>query len=454
MKQLSKWAFQHKFQAQSLIAIVCTVLYTFSVFLGYALLGAEMKCPFYVFETLGVLAFIVSLMYPSKHAKDDRNTLTHWYIKTRIYHFLMFFLTALLFCSGGNYLGQWATKPIENTQISTVFSDISFGKNNLDTEKNNQLENLKKRISTKISPVKTHIRKNIVRSTHFFGTKKKERSYQQYFLYFSLLTIASWVLGIFACNAACSGFAIAALILVPAALTSSVFAIIFLLKAFRKLSKRNENNYPVFTMNKTLPFFIGCCSLFFTSCSITNYESARTLGKGKVRVGGSLEGQRITTSGYSEFPLSFGPSFGGTYGKTEVIDFSLYSTILMNEVGMKWQFAGTKTSKFAAASGMIVGLASLIPYVRTPLYFSFHPKDDLSWFLNPSMTYGGVSIYSSDNISTFSVSTGFQFGTRKRFAIGLTYLKPIEQRYIYDNYPQDFKSSGFNIGMNYFFYYK
>jgi putative Ca2+/H+ antiporter (TMEM165/GDT1 family) len=242
MKQLSKWAFQHKFQAQSLIAVGCTVLYTFAVFLGYALLGAEMKCPFYVFEALGVLTFIVSLMYPSKYATDDRNTLTHWYVKTRGYHFLMFFLTALLFCSGGNYVGQWATKPIENTQISTVFSDISFGNNNLEVEKSTQLENLKKRFSSKIPSIKTHIRKNIVRSTHFFGTKKKERSYQQYFLYFSLLVVASWLLAILACNAVCSGLGFAALILVPAALTSSIFAIVFLLKAFIKLGKRREQS--------------------------------------------------------------------------------------------------------------------------------------------------------------------------------------------------------------------
>jgi hypothetical protein len=206
-------------------------------------------------------------------------------------------------------------------------------------------------------------------------------------------------------------------------------------------------------MKKILYSIIGCCFLFLMSCSITSYESARTLGKGKVRVGGGIEGQIVTTADYNELPFSFGPSFGGTYGKTEVIDFSLYSTILMNEVGMKWQFAGTKTSKFAAASGMVVGLAGLVPYVRTPLYFSYHPKEDLSWFLNPSMTYGGVSVYSSNNISTFSVSTGFQFGTHKRFAIGLTYIKPIEHRYYYD-YPQDFKSRGFNIGMNYFLYYK
>jgi putative Ca2+/H+ antiporter (TMEM165/GDT1 family) len=244
MKQLSKWAFQHKFQAQTLIAIVCTILYTFSVFLGYAFLGAEMKCPFYVFETLGVVAFIVSLMYPSKHEKDDRNTLTHWYVKTRIYHFFMFFLTALLFCSGGNYVGQWATKPIENTQISTVFSDISFGNNNLEVEKSTQLENIKKRFSSKIPSIKTHIRKNIVRSTHFFGTKKKERSYQQYFLYFSLLIVASWLLGILSCSAICSGFGFAALVLVPATLTSSIFAIIFLIKAFKKIGSRSEQNLP------------------------------------------------------------------------------------------------------------------------------------------------------------------------------------------------------------------
>jgi hypothetical protein len=207
-------------------------------------------------------------------------------------------------------------------------------------------------------------------------------------------------------------------------------------------------------MKKILLSITACCCLLLTSCSITSYESARTLGKGKVRVGGGLEGQILTTSNFSEFPASLGPSFGGTYGKTEVIDFSLYSTIILNEVGMKWQFAGTKTSKFAVASGMVVGLAVLVPYVRTPLYFSYHPKKDLCWFLNPSMTYGGVSSFSEGNVNTFSVSTGFQFGTRKRFAIGLTYIKPIETRYFYDTFPREYNNRGFNIGMNYFLYHK
>jgi hypothetical protein len=244
MKKISNWAYHHKLLAQSLIAIGCTILYTFSVFWGYALLGAKMECPFYVFEALGVVTFVVSLMYPSKYQKDDRNTLTHWYFKTRIYHFLMFFLTALLFCSGGNCIGQWATKPIENTQISTVFSDISFGNNNLGIEKSNKLENLKTRFSLKTPPIKTHIRKNVKRSTHFFGTIKKERSYQKYFLLFALLTVASWLLAIVSCSAICSGTGFAALILVPAALTSGIFAIIFLLKAFKKLAKRSEQNLP------------------------------------------------------------------------------------------------------------------------------------------------------------------------------------------------------------------
>jgi hypothetical protein len=196
------------------------------------------------------------------------------------------------------------------------------------------------------------------------------------------------------------------------------------------------------------------------SCSITSYESARTLGKGNVRVGGGVEGQFIKTDSYSfdnSYPFALGFYVGGSYGKTDYLDFSLYSNVFVNEGGVKWQFLGSKTSKFAAAVGMNIGLISILPYMRTPVYFSYHPSEKLCWFMNASMNYGGFQAadYGLENAPrTFSLSSGFQFGTRKKFAIGLTYLSSTYNKtgyYPYLGY-EYVKPRGWNLGFNYFLY--
>jgi hypothetical protein len=206
--------------------------------------------------------------------------------------------------------------------------------------------------------------------------------------------------------------------------------------------------------------------MFISACSLTSYESARTLGKGNVRIGGGAELQVINSYDFSSFPVSTGLYFGGTYGKTDYLDLSLYSSIVSTEGGFKWQFAGTKTSKFAAAIGFNAGLLSYFPYMRTPLYLSFHPSENFCWFINPSFSFGGLSLLSNDGtgnniLSTnggrlFSLSSGFQIGKSQRFSIGLSYLKPINSKIQYDFTGSPLlinrNIQGINLGINYFIY--
>jgi hypothetical protein len=242
MKRLSLWASTHQIWAQCLIALGCILLYTFAVFFGYALLGEGEKIPFYWVEILGVLTFLLSLTYPKFDRNDDRNTLTHRYKKTRLFHFAMFFITGLLFCGIGNNVGQWALDDIVYEPKTVVQSDVPFNKNNFDFDKKEQFTAFQLKISHLKVAIKTHIRRNIERSTHFFKKEKKERSYQFYFGMFGLCILLSYLMAALACAATCSTIVFAAIILVPAALVSITFALIFLIKAFMKLAKLKEKS--------------------------------------------------------------------------------------------------------------------------------------------------------------------------------------------------------------------
>lgn len=183
--------------------------------------------------------------------------------------------------------------------------------------------------------------------------------------------------------------------------------------------------------------FITCIPLIFASCfSFSNFQTARTLGKGNTEFGGNLS---YLGGGGAIIGLPL-IEIGGKYGVAENVDLGLRLGNIGNiMIDSKFQFYGTKESSFAAATGLSVG-GSFIGFslddnegigffqYEIPLHLSTHPSDKFAVYFTPRyMGIGGSGSGETSLSHLFIFSPGMEFGNKLKFGVNFNIIKPIDE---------------------------
>ena len=170
-------------------------------------------------------------------------------------------------------------------------------------------------------------------------------------------------------------------------------------------------------------------SLFCSNCaSITGYQTARVLEEGKGEFMAS-----INTSQSPDFDLDiddneeddlesiFVPNIevGGRFGVADKFDLGLKLNTWFNfAVDGKYQVLGDQESEVALAVGGgfgTFGLFSGLWNVQVPLYFSFHPNEQVDLYLTPRFIAQFSAGDIDSNLQYFGGNAGVLFGRRVKF---------------------------------------
>ncbi len=146
---------------------------------------------------------------------------------------------------------------------------------------------------------------------------------------------------------------------------------------------------------KTFFLFLGIAALVSGCISMSTMQTARTNDKGQFTgfIGGGAVNSDLVLGELDTISIS-APflEVGGRYGINDKLDVGLKLAIIGTAVAdAKYQFLGTKESKFAGSIGLGLGYLSIesgdskskIFDVITPAYFSYHPTDWLSLYTSP-----------------------------------------------------------------------
>jgi hypothetical protein len=171
--------------------------------------------------------------------------------------------------------------------------------------------------------------------------------------------------------------------------------------------------------------------LLFTNCaSLTGFQTGRTVGKNK--------GEMMLSLNYSQTPdfnididqndtsdikrLAFpNLELGARYGLTEELDFGLKINTNFNfALDAKYQVLGDKESDVALSVGLgagTFGMFSLLWNFQVPLYFSYHPNENVDIYITPRYIAQSAAGDISGRLNYFGGNTGVLFG--KDVKVGL-----------------------------------
>lgn len=173
---------------------------------------------------------------------------------------------------------------------------------------------------------------------------------------------------------------------------------------------------------------LSCCSC----AQLSLFQDARTLGKGKVAVGG-LASAYGTTENISNYSISFPYVLGhASYGLSDRLDIQTSLSIARSiMISPKYQILGTKESRWALAlnpgaeihSGGLLD-SDLIPIrLNYSCIASYHPSDKAAFFLQPSF----IHQFSNDKKDNYFVgaTAGIKFilTNTRSFSLGSSFYK-------------------------------
>lgn len=202
-----------------------------------------------------------------------------------------------------------------------------------------------------------------------------------------------------------------------------------------------------------LPIF----ALMFSSCfSFSNMQSGRSLGKGTSEINLSAGYIGISDGEVGGSIPVF--EFGGRYGVSEKTDIGLKLSNFGTAIGsVKYQFAGTKESQFAAATGFGIG-GSFIRFnidgdrlsffqYEVPLHLSFHPSEKFGVIFTPRyLGVGGAFAGDSGLSHLLAFSPGIEFGKKFKLGIEFNMLVPVSDLALSEGF-----FTQFGIGFRYAF---
>lgn len=165
---------------------------------------------------------------------------------------------------------------------------------------------------------------------------------------------------------------------------------------------------------------LGClfCIVFtqWGCASFTAMETGRTLGDGEfdvalsatsgqyaeVSIGGPNDDREEDDETSDDYPGNYLPIFevGGTLGITDRTDLEVrFNSSFFISGRVKRQIIGTKTSRFAASTGLDGGTNLMtIPvggvaytHASIPVYLSFHPRETLAFYAVPRYTFVAIT---------------------------------------------------------------
>jgi hypothetical protein len=178
-------------------------------------------------------------------------------------------------------------------------------------------------------------------------------------------------------------------------------------------------------------FFLAI-SLTLSGCfSLTNFQTARTVGKNKTELGLSINGMAGAAADADDDDLGIIPSIelGGKFGITEIMDVGIRLSNFGTFIGeFKYQFYGDKESMYAAATGISIG--SNLRFLFTgfsfdiPLHFSVHTSEFFAFYFTPRYM-GIVGALSGDFGQSLILSPGIEFGRKLKVLINYNQALPL-----------------------------
>lgn len=203
---------------------------------------------------------------------------------------------------------------------------------------------------------------------------------------------------------------------------------------------------------KSYPFFsvISLCALMMTlsSCvSLSGFQDGRSIGKDNADLSFSLNVTQSPDFDADDdldeviHALAFtNVEIGGRFGVTETTDVSMrMNSSLAWSIGTKVQVGGDQNSKQAFSLGVEAGAFGfgfgdiILWNLQIPFYFSLHPTERMTWYLNPRVIYQFVGF--EGGLGYAGGNTGLMFGSRHKFGLDIGYYSA-----------SDFGSSG-SIGL-------
>jgi hypothetical protein len=188
-------------------------------------------------------------------------------------------------------------------------------------------------------------------------------------------------------------------------------------------------------------FFAGIAALLSGCASMSTMQTARTNDKGQFTgfFGGGAVNSDLALGELDTISIS-APflEVGGRYGVSDKLDVGLKLAIIGTAVAdAKYQFLGTKESKFAGSIGLGLGYLSVssddskskIFDVMTPAYFSYHPNDWFSLYTSPRYVLR-INSYTTETDATgsstsnwYGVTGGMRIGRKFAFLGEYSYFK-------------------------------
>ena len=175
-------------------------------------------------------------------------------------------------------------------------------------------------------------------------------------------------------------------------------------------------------------FLLTISLLIFSSCvSLTGFQDGKTVGKDNGDVSFSLNSTQTPDFDDSNEQYFFpNAEIGGRYGVSEVVDLTLrVNSNLAWSAGAKFQVAGDRESQTALSLGAEVGAFAIFSFdprlwnVQVPLFFSVHPSETFTWYLNPRYVYQFPG--SESALSYMGANTGVMFGNKNKYGLDIGY---------------------------------
>lgn len=164
----------------------------------------------------------------------------------------------------------------------------------------------------------------------------------------------------------------------------------------------------------------GCATL-------TGYQDGKTVGEGNGEATISLNISKSPNYNEDEdidldnFPQFVFPNIeiGGRYGISEKADVTLrFNTNFNFSAGGKYQLIGDRASDFALSAGAELGSIALSLWnIQIPVYMSFHPNDNVAFYISPRYIHQINSFADINNWNYIGGNVGFLFGHRHKFGI-------------------------------------
>lgn len=212
MRQLAGWASAHKWSARLLIVLIYQFLNTAGYFNGFFLSAAGTPVPLWVFQAALCIGGAAILLYPAARRTPDRN---RRFLRTRGIHLVLGCCSCCIFLQLGNYEGAGLT-PVPPVQpaAAAVAHPVRWG------EKAIRYLSQQK--------VRLHPRRLVTRIRQWYRDLSDGAKAGLVALTIVVGLAAILLLAALACDLACSGAEVLAVILLVAGIAGVIVGVIFL----------------------------------------------------------------------------------------------------------------------------------------------------------------------------------------------------------------------------------